>query len=77
MTIIVTSEILWGSRKNLFRKFWQGGRGRENHFREIGQKYPIFKGIYFVNILILFCRKFHENSKNVIEIHSDVTFMII
>ena len=49
MTMIVTSVVLWGSRKTIFRKIWQGGRGRENHFREIGQKYPICKGIYREN----------------------------
>jgi len=49
MTMIVTSGVLWGSRKNILRWFWLGGRERENHFREIGQKYPIFKGIFREN----------------------------
>ena len=49
MTMIVTSGVLWGSRKTLFRRFRCEGRGRDNHFREIGPKYPIFKGIYREN----------------------------
>ena len=49
MTMIVTSGVLWGSRKTLFRRFRCEGKGRDNHFREIGLKYPIFKGIYSEN----------------------------
>ena len=49
MTMIVTSGVLWGSRKTLFRRFRCEGRGRDNHFGEIGQKYPILKGIYREN----------------------------
>ena len=47
--MIVTSGVLWGSRKTIFRRFWLGGRGRDNQIREIGQKYLIFKGIYREN----------------------------
>ena len=40
---------IMGIKKNIFRRFWLGGRGRDNQIREIGQKYLIFKGIYREN----------------------------
>ena len=43
------SGVLWGSRKTLFRRVMFEERGHDNHFREIGQKYPISKGIYREN----------------------------
>ena len=67
ITMIVTSGVLWGSRKTSFRRSRWEGRGRDNHFREIGLKYPFLKGYIGEITKMFFCYSNLNSSNDFIE----------